>query len=236
MKKIISLALSLVMLLTMSVSAFAAETEPYNTLVLKDTEAVRITQTSDDDFTYVATYDKINNTVQLVQTDNLTGEENVGEIAQIQTLTTDNTPQVRASLEEKTFTNYEYEKTYGTPNKWELRRPGDNAFNWIYFQTYETSSNKEYLKAFKDAVDDINVQEGAIVTSLGMAGLSYLAAGAAGAGAIFTGGTLSAAAWGALLSAGGFSTAYVATCMAYDQSCKDAYDAYWETYNHSTIL
>lgn len=236
MKKVISFMLVLIMVFSIPSNAFAAETEPYNTVVLKDTEAVRITQTSDDSFTYLATYDKVNNTIQLVQTDNTTGKENVGEIAQIQTLATDNSPQARASLEEKTFTNYEYEKTYGTPNKWELRRPGDNAFNWIYFQTYETSSNKEYLTAFKDAVDDINVQEGAIVTSLGMAGLSYLAAGAAGAGAIFTGGTLSAAAWGALLSAGGFSTAYVATCMAYDQSCKDAYDAYWETYYHSTIL
>ena len=64
----------------------------------------------------------------------------------------------------------------------------------------------------------------------------FLAAGAAGAGAIFTDGTLSAAAWGAILSAAGFSTAYVSTCMAYDQSCKDAYDAYWNTYYNSTIL
>ncbi len=45
-----------------------------------------------------------------------------------------------------------------------------------------------------------------------------------------------AAAWGAILSAAGFSTAYVSTCMAYGQSCKDAYDAYWKTYYNSTIL
>lgn len=215
----------------MSVTALASspQTDGYHTSILTDNSSVRISQTSDDNFTYIATYDKSTGTIQLTQTSNTTGAQKVGDIAPIK-------PQTRASLEEKTFTNYEYEITYGSPNTWELRRPGDNAFNWVYFKTKETSKNRSYLTTFRSAVDKINVQEGAIVGALGMSALSVLAAGAAGAGAIFTGGTLSAAAWGAILSAAGFSTAYVSTCMAYDQSCKDAYDAYWNTYYNSTIL
>ena len=230
-KKLVSIALSAVMIMGMSVTALASspQTDGYHTSILTDNSSVRISQTSDDNFTYIATYDKSTGTIQLTQTSNTTGAQKVGDIAPIK-------PQTRASLEEKTFTNYEYEITYGSPNTWELRRPGDNAFNWVYFKTKETSKNRSYLTTFRSAVDKINVQEGAIVGTLGMSALSVLAAGAAGAGAIFTGGTLSAAAWGAILSAAGFSTAYVSTCMAYDQSCKDAYDAYWNTYYNSTIL
>lgn len=231
LKKLICFALSVTMVMGMTItsSAAPAATDSYNTTILQDTDEVRTAQTSDTDFTYIATYDKDSGTIQLTQINNYTGEEKVGDVAPL-------TPQPLASLEEKTFTNYEYEITYGNPNTWELRRPGDNMFNWVYFKTHQTSKNQSYLTTFRNAVDDINIQEGAIVGSLGMSALSIIAAGAAGAGAIFTGGTLSAAAWGAILSAAGFSTTYVATCMAYDKSCKNAYDAYWNTYYNSTIL
>lgn len=230
LKKCVSVLLFFALCFTMTVTAFAATDNNYNKKVLRDDTAVRIVQTSDEDFIYTATYNKQTKTIQLTQTDKKSGATKTGDVAPV------NLVQTRASLEEKTFTNYEYEITYGSPNKWELRRPGDNALNFVYFQTYETSSNSSYLEKFMNAVDDINVQEAEIVGALGMSGLSVLAAAAAGAGAIFTGGTLSAAAWGAILSAAGFSGAYVAACMAYDQSCKNAYDAYWNTYYNSTIL
>lgn len=230
LRKCVSIFIAFALCFSMTVTAIAATPGNYNEVVLHDDVDVKIVQTSDENFIYTATYDKQTKTVQLTQTDKGSGEIREGDIVPVQ-LT-----QTHASLEEKTFTNYEYEITYGSPNKWELRRPGDNAFNWVYFQTYQTSSSKSYLEKFKDAVDDINVQEGAIIGAVGMSGLSVLAAAAAGAGAIFTGGTLSAAAWAAIVSAAGFGTAVVAKCMEYDQSCKDAYDAYWNTYYNSTIL
>lgn len=219
------------MVIGTSLTSFAQTTtyDPYNTTILTDDANIRISQTSDDDFTYIATYNKNTRTIQLTQKDNATGATVIGKVAPLKV-------QTRASLEEKTFTNYEYEITYGSPNTWELRRPGDNILSLVYFRTNETSTNRSYLTTFRTAVDDINVQEGEIVSALGMSALSVLVAAAAGAGAIFTGGTLSATAWGAILSAAGFSTAYVTVCMSYDKSCKKAYDAYWNTYYNSTIL
>lgn len=239
MKKMISIILSMAMLLSMSVSAFAVEKEPDDAIVLEDSASVRTARTEDDAFIYEATYNKVHNTVQLIQIDKKTGKRAAGEVTKVPSLKelSGVATNRAATLEEKTFTNYEYEKTYGTPNKWELRKPGDVSFlTKESFQTYETSKNKTYITAFKNAVDKINTQEGKIVEALGLAALAYLAGGAAGAGAIFTGGTMTPAAWAALLVAGGYSKNYVDVVMEYDSFCKDAFDAYMETYNHSKIL
>lgn len=142
----------------------------------------------------------------------------------------------RAVLQENTFTNYEYTKIYGNPNQWELRRPLSNIFSWEYFKTYETASNAGHISSFKGYVDQINTLEGTIITSYGLMVLSVIVAGAAGAGAIFTGGTLTPAAWASLLAAAGASTAYVNTCVAYDRACKNAYDKYWDTFYSSTVF
>ena len=192
MKKLLSIILSLTMLMTVCVRAFAVD-------------SVRTARTEDERFIYEAIYDQYNNTVQLIQTNKLTGEKIAGEVTQIPELNVnDNSLNSRASsLEEKTFTNYEYKKTYGTPNKWELRKPGSTPFLSIEsFETYQTSRNDNYIFAFQDAVDLINIKEGTIVEALGIAALSYIIASAAGAGAIFTGGTMTPAAWAALLAAG----------------------------------
>lgn len=239
MKKLISIILSMAMLLSLSVSAFAVELDTTDAIILEDNSSIRMAQTEDGSFIYEAIYDKVNNTVQLIQINKRTGTKIAGEVTQIPIfekkieLASANA----ATQEEKTFTNYEYKKTYGSPNKWELRKPGDVAFlTKDSFKTYETSRNKEFITAFKKAVDSINIQEGKIVEALGLAALSYLAGGAAGAGAIFTGGTMTAAAWAALLVAGGYSKNYVDVVMEYDSFCKDAFDAYNETYTHSKIL
>lgn len=239
MKKLVSIILSMAMILSMSVSAFAAGVTTTDAVILKDSASVCIAKTEDSQFVYEATYNKIDNTVQLVQINKETGARVEGDVVKVPVLD-NNTEFVLSragSLEEKTFTNYEYKKTYGNPNKWELRKPGDIAFiTKESFETYQTTENEDFIFAFQDAVDLINVKEGDIVEALGLAALSYLAGGAAGAGAIFTGGTMTPAAWAALLAAGGFSKNYLDVCMEYDAACKDAYDAYMETYNNSEIL
>lgn len=237
-KRILSIMLAFAMCLTFGVPAFATEqVDLYNTSVLSDNANIRVAQTKDDEYTYTATFDKETSTIQLQQVSNSTGEVNTGRIVPVAEIPQDYFIQTRAALEENTFTNYEYTKTYGTPNLWELRAPGDNVFSWIYFKTYEVEDvNSEYLVDFKAAVDTVNRTEGVIVGSLGLYALSVLAAGAAGAGALFTGGTLSPAAWAALLAAGGFAKENLEACMDYDEACKNAYDSFWETFNHSEVF
>ena len=62
MKKIISIILSLVMILSMSVSALAAEATSVTT-ILRDDDMVRIAQAISGDDRYVSTFDKQNNTI-----------------------------------------------------------------------------------------------------------------------------------------------------------------------------
>lgn len=240
MRKFLSLVLACTMLMAMSVTAFATERNDNAPVLLEENCARRVAKSEDADFIYVAIYDRNNETVQLIQTDKKTGEKIAGEAVVIRAFSEENgavNSRAGEYLEEKTFTNYEYKKTYGLPNRWELRRPGDIAFlTKESFETYETTSNKEFIDAFEAAVNSINVKEGEIVSALGMAALSYLAGGAAGAGAIFTGGTMTPAAWAALLAAGGFSQNYINVVMEYDSLCKAAYDSYMETYTHSQIL
>lgn len=239
-KRLCSLVLSAVMVLSMSATTFAETnvSAPYNMVVLEDTTEITVVETSDNEYIYKTTHDKVANTIQLTVTDIDTGLVKAGDELAIPTLKVDRSTLVpsAATLEENTFTNYEYTKTYGTPNKWQLRRPGSNIFSWVYFDTYQTTSNASYLSNFKKAVDSINTLEGAIVGAGGLAALSYCATAASGAGAILTGGVLTPAAWGSIVASAGLSTAYVATCMSYDSACKDAYDAYWETYYSSNIL
>ena len=99
LKKLISLVLVATMVMGMSATALAspAPTDEYNTTILTDNSSVRISQTSDENFTYVATYDKNTGTIQLTQTNNATGAKVTGDVAPVK-------PQTRASLEEKTFT------------------------------------------------------------------------------------------------------------------------------------
>ena len=237
MKKKISILLVIAMCLTLSVPAFATEQyDLYNTNVIDDNSDVRIVQTSDEHYTYTATFDKEAKTLQLVQVNNATGEVVTGDIVPVKEFSENLPVQTRASLEENTWTNYEYTKTYGNPNEWELRAPGDNIFTIIYFKTYEEEDNEVHLSDFMDAVDEVNTTEGVMISSVGLYGLSVLAAGAAGAGAIFTGGTLSSAAWAALLAAGGFAKEALDACTDYDQACKDAYDSFWETFYASEVF
>lgn len=234
-KKALSICLSATILAGISTTSYALPINP----IVKETAYESIATTSDENFTYTSIYNKNNNTIQLITTNNKTGDVKEGDITPIRSIEEFNNQtegNSRASLQENTWSNYEYTITYGTTNKWQLRRPDDIKFNWVYFDTYETEDNKEYLDAFKKAVDEVNIEEGAVVTAIGLTGLSVVAAAAAGAGAIFTGGTLSAAAWQAILASAGFGSAAVAACMAYDQSCKDAFDAYWKTYYNSDIL
>ncbi|TCT16196.1 hypothetical protein EDC18_102212 [Natranaerovirga pectinivora] len=235
-KNIISFAFIIILSLNMTfaVSGQTKDTN-YNTIILQDDEQVRIAQANDDNMIYTTTFNKIDNWVQTIATDIYTGEQFKGDIVFIQIPEQEFVVGIRASLKENTFTNYEYTKTYGTTNKWELRRPRSNIFNYYYFKTDETTANSSDLSRFKSYVDSINTLEGQIIMDMGLSGLSIVVSAAAGAGAIFTGGTLSTAAWASIVASAGAHSKLVSTCMSYDTACKNAYDAYWTVYYKSDV-
>jgi hypothetical protein len=236
-KKLLCITLALAMVISTSVTAFASgrNIAAYNMIILEDSDNQRVVQTSDNNFTYITTYNKVNNTIQFTVVDQATNSENIGAVVSVDDYSVMPIG-ARASINENTFTNYEYTKIYGNPNEWELRRPDGSLAGTYYFKTYEATQNQSYLNAFKSAVDTINTKEGEIVGTYGLQILSILAAAAAGAGAIFTGGILTAAAWGSILAAAGATTAHIAVVMAWDRACKNAYDAYFETYTKSPIV
>lgn len=238
-KKLVSVALAAVMVMGMSLTAFAAETpSTYDLTVLEDSNTQRVTQTSDSNYTYTTTFDKINDTMQFTKVDKSTNVATVGaEVSGTDAISATSYANARANtLNENTFTNYEYTKTYGSTNTWELRRPDGSLTGTIYFKTYEVSKNRSYINTFKSAVDTINTKEGEIVGAYGLVLLGDIAAAAISAGAIATGGVLTPAAWTSILAAAGANTAFVTVCVSWDNACKTAYDAYYDTFTKSPTI
>ncbi len=134
----------------------------------------------------------------------------------------------RSSKKQDTVSNYEYTKTYGSPNKWQLRRPKTNIFTYYYFDTTETASNSSDLTRFYNAVEDVNTLEKKAVVYIGSAGLSAFLTYASIPATIASGGILSPATVAAGLAAVGATTAATTTLVDLSHSCSDAYDAYFE--------
>lgn len=235
-KKLLSLALVAIMILSLGTNAFAANfskiSTDYNLVIVEDNPNVRIAETSDEEFIYRTMFDKVNNTVE-----HEIINRNTQSVKKADTVKLDNLVMVNGEvtlsakadvLKENTFINYEYTKTYGNPHQWQLRRPKINYITWYYMDVEETTENKSYLNTFKGHVDDINVEEGEVIGAIGLAGLSYIATGAATWGALLTGGALTGVQWASILAAGGFTAAASAIVAKYDRSCKEAYDAYME--------
>lgn len=236
-KRLLCITLAIAMVVSSSVTAFASSEagNPYNLTVLEDDESQKVVRTSDDNYIYITTHNKADNTMQVTTVDKVThvsveGAEVCGEDFIV------SGPQARASIYENTFTNYEYTKVYGNPNEWELRRPDGSLLGTYYFKTYEVAANQNYLTAFKSAVDTINTKEGEIITAYGLVILADIAAAAVSAGAIATGGVLTPAAWASILTAAGANTAYIAVVVAWNNACKTAYDKYFETYTKSPTI
>lgn len=199
---------------------------PYNITVLEDTSNKKVVQTCDENYIYITTFDKSNDTMQFTQIDIVTNVSVIGkEVSGVDAISVTSYASARTSIKENTFTNYEYTKTYGNPNEWELRRPDGSLTGTHYFKTYEVSNNASYIATFKSAVDTINTKEGKIVAAFRLAVLGNLAAAAISAGAITTDGALTPAAWTSIIAAAGANTAYVSICIAWDNACKRAYDA-----------
>lgn len=233
MKKLLSTVLAMAMTVSLVIPSYAINaSENYNLVVVEDNVNVRIVETSDENYAYRTTLNKIKNTIDhemISLTTRSVKKADTVELDGLIMLNDELTVDTRAhQLQENTFINYEYTKTYGSTNRWQIRRPKLNYLTWYYYDVEETSRNISYLNTFKRHVDDINYEEGAVIASIGMAGLSYIVVGASTWGALLTGGVLSPAQWGSILAAAGFSATAATAVAIYDRSCSEAYGAYMD--------
>lgn len=130
---------------------------------------------------------------------------------------------------------YAYIKTYGSPNKWELRRPeyldepSDSAF---YFKTNETTVNKSDLSGFQTTVNSMATLEGKLKSAIGTTNALAVIAGASAA----IGGPVGwGAAAAALIAALGFANAEQNYAYDIEEKQIEAWDYYYEVYNNSSV-
>lgn len=235
-KKVLSTMLVVAMVVGFLPANVNAADNNYQAKVIENSADYKISESYDSEYKYTVILNKIDNTIQLNKEDLTTGDIQYGEETAISVpATSKGLMSAAAVLEQNTFTNYEYTKTYGTTNKWELRRPDSSVFSYYYFKTDETSSNSTALGQFKTYVDQINTLEWQIILNFSLSALSMCVSAAAGAGAIVTGGTLTPAAWAAIATTAGVSANYLNTLISYDSACSNAYDRYWTVYYSSNV-
>lgn len=233
MKKVISIVLSLVMLLSMSVTAFAAESNlsTANSVVqVVDTNGVRTATYSDSTTTYIVTYDTVNNTICVAHKDIETGTVTYGSTVSTN-ISTAITRAASSTVHQDTFSNYEYDIYTGNPNEWNLERPDDDGKGQRYFMVYENSSNEEELDAWFDAVNALNNKEWEAVSSYGVALVTSAAAGFISGMAVASGGILTPGAITAIVAATGATGAAAVLLTQIGTCCNVCRMAYQDVYN-----
>lgn len=222
-----------------------------NLRILNDDGNIRTVETYDSDAKYIVTYNKDertmdviihklnNNTKSVISTDNfhidLEQIENSYKISEDgKTSNIFEEGQTRASIYQNTYSNYEYEKTYGSTNKWELRRPDPSnpVFSTYYFTTNETSENAKDLQSFMDYVEKINSQEVKVIFSIGASVFSDILLYMSGIGTVFTGGTLTPAMVTAAAAAVGANGLAVSEMVTLGSYWNYAYNYYFEVYKN----
>lgn len=200
-----------------------------NVVVTVDNDEERIAEGLENGYKFIAILNKKANTIELRKLDiknekildvnlyDLNKKDNTEDIIS----NNDDYAPMAGKISQNTFSNYEYTKWFGSPNKWELRRPreGFGFNNTYYFQTNENSQNRSYLNSFYDTVENINSLEKEYLTFVSLEILTGTL------GAIFSGGL------GTFLAAAGLSGQAVNIAWRLDRECRDAENNYWEVYN-----
>lgn len=242
MKKFMCIILSVVMLISMSTTAFAAgiaRENPYAT-VITDNETVRISQAFDGDIRYVSTFDKINNTITTEKFSS-SGILEATVVVDLDEQTiydseTNNTIETRAVIaSKKTESVYAYEYTNDNPKEWKLTRAkyaGESNDAGYYFKTKQTSVNEDNLDAFRIAVDSLASKESELKT---LVGISAFLGGFATGFTIGTGGTGFGVALAAYLSAAGFGVAAQEKSNQIGELQSTALARYTDVKNQSSI-
>ena len=235
MKKTLSILLAVVMMLSTSVTAFAAEGTSVNANVsaiqIEETNGVRTVTYSDETTTYIVTYDTVNETICVAQKDIVTGMTSYGStvstavsVADIQSAT--------STIHQDTFSNYEYDIYTGNPNEWNLERPNDNSGSGqLYFKVYENSSNKKELNVWFDDVNALNDKEWEAVAACGLIVVTSAAAGFLSAMDIASAGILTPAAITAVVAATGATGTGAVLLEQVGSMCNTCRLAYQDVYN-----
>lgn len=232
MKKLLSKLLAMVLLISLIPNSivFAQDNNYYvkegNVNIVRDDGYERVAEGIENGYKFLATLNKVDNTIELVKKDihdnSVISSFKIDLNEQVHQNEFDNLVEMRAgSINQSTFSNYEYTKWYGSPNKWELRRPreGFGFNNTYYFRTKQTSSNESYLTNFYNAVEDINRLEKDYLTFVSLETLTGTL------GAIFSGGL------GTFLAAAGLGGEAMRIAWKLDSACRKAEDNYWEAFN-----
>jgi len=203
--------------------------------VLKDNENVRIVEGDDDKETIKMIVNKKKNTCEIIITKKSTKKTITKEIklnsgvSNNKTLVeSDSLSKSSANNYQKTYLNYEYFKTYSSPNEWELRRPDTPFVSYHWFDTEERDENREYLDAFADDVEEINDLEVITIASIGVAALMDLATIGAAFTAFASGGTLTPLFWEVAVASIGVNEGAAAWLYELDVACTSAFDNYQE--------
>lgn len=237
-KKILSLGLACVMALTMGTVTLAAPAERGTTILVNDSQN-RIVESFSGGQRFVATYNKVDNTLSLVC---YNANE---EMLQSSTVDLNNdTVLVRNeygvlmaanSISKYTDSLYAYIKTYGSPNKWELRRPeylNESSDAVFYFKTNETTVNKSDLSGFRTTVNSMATLEGKLESAVGTtSALAVIAGASAGVGGPVGWGAAAAA----LLAALGFANTVQNYGYDIEEKQIEAWDYYYEVYYNSSV-
>ena len=186
MKKIIALVLSLAMVFTLSMPAFAAETvSSNNTQMIPEVEVeevngVRTAISSDDYAEYTISFDRNAMSLSIVIKELSTGTETSTTVyasdIELMSLT-------RASSSVYTTSLYAYERTKSsTRTEWYLQRPkqaseGEGSF---YFKCWENNSNSSELDEFKKAVETLSQKEAELTAAAGVLSGTMLVTGVLG--------------------------------------------------------
>lgn len=221
-----------------------------NFKVLVDNKSIRKVETSDDNAKYIVTYNKNKRTMDVVihklknkgtkiestqkyylNLDNVNESYMISEDGKVEAVFDEK--ETRASIKQNTWSNYEYTKTLGTTNKWELRRPDPKnpVFKRIYFTTKETNSNKTYLNSFMDYVEKINTQESTILWSISSSVFTDILLYLSGIGNVFTGGTLTSTMVAAAAASVGAKGVVVNQFVTLGSYWRYAYNYYYSVYN-----
>lgn len=242
MRKFMSIILALAMILSMSMTAFAAEANTANTYptVIMDNEDVRIVQAFDGNTRYVSTFDKANNTIT-TERYAANGCLEASAIVNIddETIydTTTNTQiETRAVVaSKKTESVYAYEYTNDNPKEWKLthaKYAGESNDAGYYFKTKQTSINADHLDEFRVTVDSLASKESELKT---LVGVSAFLGGFATGFTIGTGGAGFGVALAAYLSAAGFGVAAQEKANQIGELQSTALARYTDVKNESSI-
>lgn len=223
MKKLISVFLTVVMLLSMSLTAFAAENEP---------------QYIENGIEYITVHDEVNNTVQAIQRNVVTGECVYGPLISVPFASEiEHTPMPAvfgSDIHQDTFLNFEYDIWETNPREWNLERP-TSIFDQAYFRCYQNDSNRSELNDFKEDVDALNAQEWVVIGGIGLTAYNVVKAYIESHAAIASGGILTAAAIDSIkdacVSLGATTVAIGLLCTTYNNCAMSYKDALYATDN-----